>query len=256
MGLLTTLYHRLGSPQWFYRMTDGWLHWLGLTALIVLAVGMVWGLAFAPPDYQQGNSYRIIFVHVPCAILAQSCYYMMAAAAVVHLVWRMKIADAVIAVAAPLGASFTAIALVTGAIWGKPTWGAWWVWDARTTSMLLLLFLYLGMIALRQAVESRDQAARLVALLVVVGVVNLPIIKFSVDWWLTLHQPSSFTLSSRPAMPASMYLPLLVNVIGFYLYFGWALMRALRVELLAREPNARWARAALGLEEEATHAFR
>jgi len=200
----------------------------------------VWGLAFAPEDYQQGNSYRIMYVHVPAAILAQSSYVMMASAAVVFLVWKIKLADIAMQCAAPIGATVTFIALVTGAIWGKPTWGTYWVWDARLTSTLVLFFLFIGVIALRSAMESREAAGRAAAVLAVVGVINLPIIKFSVNWWFTLHQPASFSLTEKPAMPAEMWLPLLVMVIGYYLFFFTAWMLRMRAEILQRESRTQW----------------
>ena len=148
-----TWFHKLGSPKWFYSISGRMLPWLAIAAVLLLTVGVVWGLAFAPQDYQQGNSFRIIYIHVPAAMLAQSCYVMLAVAGVVGLVWKMKIADIALQCAAPIGAWMTAVALVTGAIWGKPTWGSWWVWDARLTSMLILLFLYFGLIALGQAIS-------------------------------------------------------------------------------------------------------
>ncbi len=148
----------------------------------------MWGLAIAPPDYLQGNSFRIMYLHVPAAILSESCYILMGVAGAVLLIWRMKLADMVVAAAAPIGVVFCIVALLTGSIWGRPTWGTWWVWDARTTSMLVLLFLYFGVMALRQAVPREETAGRAAAILAVVGMVDIPIIKYSVDWWLTLHQ--------------------------------------------------------------------
>lgn len=160
------------------------------------------GPGLRPQDYQQGNSFRIIYIHVPAAMLAQSCYVLLAVAGVVGLVWKMKLADVALQCAAPIGAWMTAVALVTGAIWGKPTWGSWWVWDARLTSMLILLFLYFGIIALGQAISNRDSAAKACAVLAIVGVVNIPIIKYSVEWWNTLHQGATFTpAESRRCRP-------------------------------------------------------
>lgn len=207
---------------------------------ILLAVGLAWGLVFAPPDYQQGDSFRIIYIHVPAALLAQSIYVMLAVAGITGLVWKLKLADVALRQAAPVGAWMTVIALITGAVWGKPTWGAYWVWDARLTSMLILLFLYLGVIALGQAITNRDSAARGVAVLAVVGVVNIPIIKYSVEWWNTLHQPASFSLAHKPAMPAQMWLPLLLAVLGFYCFFGAVLFARMRLEVLRRESGSRW----------------
>jgi heme exporter protein C len=200
----------------------------------------VWGLAFAPKDYLQGNSYRIIFIHVPSAFLAQSVYIMMASAALVTLVWRMKLADVFVKAAAPVGLVLTFISLFTGAVWGKPTWGTWWIWDARLTSMLILLFLYGGVIALDRAINDEKSAARAVAVLVLVGVVNIPIIKYSVDWWNTLHQPATFKLTEKPSMPAEMWVPLLLSVIGLYLLFGWLACLRMQTEILLREQRTRW----------------
>lgn len=223
-------------------MTSSWHPWLLGLAACVLVGGSVWALLYVPPDYQQGNSVRIMYIHVPAAILAQSGYMMMAGAAIVYLVWRIKLADMAMAAVAPLGASITFLALVTGAIWGKPTWGTWWVWDARLTSTLVLFFLYVGVMALRSAMEGREQAGRACAILSVVGLVNLPIIKYSVDWWYTLHQPASFKLTEKPAMPLEMWLPLLVMVIGYYLFFFTVWFMRLRNEILVREQHTDWVR--------------
>ncbi len=235
-----TWFHKWGSPKWFYQISGRWLPWLSAAAVLLIATGVVWGLAFAPPDYQQGNSFRIIYIHVPAAMLAQSCYVLLAVAGLVGLVWKMKIADVALQSAAPIGAWMTAIALLTGAIWGKPTWGSWWVWDARLTSMLILLFLYFGVIALGNAISNRDSAAKACAVLALVGVVNIPIIKYSVEWWNTLHQGATFKLTERPAMPAEMWLPLLLMVLGFYCFFGAVLLMRMRLEVLKREARASW----------------
>ncbi len=213
-----------------------------VAALLLLGAGIVWALLFAPADYQQGNSFRIIYIHVPAAILAQSCYMMMAVAGAIGLIWKMKVADMVAKSCAPIGATIAILALATGAIWGKPTWGSWWVWDARLTSMLILLFLYLGVIALHSAIENEVTAAQSTAVLALVGLVNIPIIKYSVDWWNTLHQPATFTLTEKPAMPVEMWLPLLVMVVGFYCFFAVVMMLRLRNEIIRRERRASWVR--------------
>jgi len=241
MGL-KTFWHRLGSPRWLYQMSGPWITALGWLACLLLTVGCVWGLAFAPADYQQGNSFRIIYIHVPTAIVSQSVYMLLGAAGLVLLVWRMKVADMVLATAVPFGMSMTALALFTGAVWGKPTWGTWWVWDARTTSMLVLLFLYFGLYALRQAIPRQETAGRACAVLALLGTINIPIIKYSVDWWLTLHQGATFKLTEAPAMPAEMWLPLLVNVLGIYCLFGAVLLAGLRLEILRRERDTQWVR--------------
>jgi len=230
----------MGSPKWFYDITGRWIPWFGGIAALCLLVGAVWGLVFAPQDYQQGNSFRIIYIHVPAAILAQSIFFTMAIAGGIGLIWKMKVADMVAKSCAPIGATMTFIALFTGAVWGKPTWGAWWVWDARLTSMLILLFLYFGVIALQSAFDSKQSAARASAILSLVGVVNIPIIKYSVEWWNTLHQPATFTLTEKPAMPMEMWLPLLVMVIGFYCFFATVLMMRTRNEILEREKRTQW----------------
>jgi heme exporter protein C len=236
-------FHKLGSPKWFYEISSRWLPWLALAAALLLVVGLVWGLAFAPPDYQQGNSFRIIYIHVPAAFLAQSIYVMLAVAGIVGLVWKMKLADVALQQAAPIGAWMTVIALITGAVWGKPTWGTYWVWDARLTSMLILLFLYFGVIALGNAISNRDSAAKACAVLAIVGVVNIPIIKYSVEWWNTLHQPATFSVVSKPAMPFEMWMPLLIMVLGFYCFFGAVLLLRMRLEVLKREARSSWAKA-------------
>ncbi|GGY07394.1 heme exporter protein C [Litchfieldella qijiaojingensis] len=234
--------HKLGSPKWFYDISERLQPWFWAAAAMLILVGSVWGLAFAPADYQQGNSFRIIYVHVPAAFLAQSIFVGMALAAVVFMVWKIKVADMAAAVMAPLGAAMTFIALFSGAVWGLPTWGTWWMWDARLTSMLILLFLYFGVIALRGAFASRDSGSRAASVLAMVGVVNIPIIKYSVDWWYTLHQPASFTITSRPSMPAEMWWPLLLMVLGFYSFFIALTLMRTRSEILRRESNKRWVR--------------
>lgn len=236
------LFHRLGSPRPFYEISGIVLPSAGILTLISLTVGSIWALGFAPPDYQQGHSVRIMYIHVPAAIVAQSSYMMMAIAGAVFLIWRIKIADMALQCAAPIGASLTFLALVTGAIWGKPTWGTWWVWDARLTSTLVLLFLFIGVIVLRSAKEGSESVGRATAILAVVGLINLPIIKFSVDWWFTLHQPSSFSLTESPSMPPEMWLPLLVMVVGFYLFFFFIWTYRVRTEILKREHRSYWVR--------------
>ncbi|MBA4501033.1 heme ABC transporter permease [Marinobacterium sp. 3-1745] len=235
-------FYQLASPRWCYQITGKLLPWFAVAALVLLVGGSVWALAFAPADYQQGNSFRIIYLHVPSAILAQSAYMLMAVAGAIGLIWKMKVADMVLKSAAPIGASMAVLALATGAIWGKPTWGSWWVWDARLTSMLILFFLYLGVMALNSAIENESTAAQASAVLALVGLVNIPIIKYSVEWWNTLHQPATFKLTEKPAMPVEMWLPLLVMVIGFYCFFAVSLMQRLRNEIIWRERRTGWVR--------------
>lgn len=233
-------YHKMGSPKYFYDLSGRMMPYFAVIAVLCLSVGMVWGLAFAPQDYQQGNSFRIIYIHVPSASLAMSVYGLIAVCALVALVWKMKMADIIASSAAAIGAAFTFLGLATGAIWGKPTWGTWWVWDARLTSMLILLFLYMGLMAVRSSIRSPKIAAQTCHILALVGVVNLPIIKYSVNWWNTLHQPATFKLTEKPAMPAEMWIPLLIMVVGLYALFGFLLFLRARTEVLKREIKSQW----------------
>lgn len=231
---------RLAAPKFFYPFAGRLLPWLGTLAAVLLVVGAGWGLAVAPADYQQGDSYRIIFIHVPAAWLSMLTYMVLASGAFVFLVWRIKLADMLATCCAPLGAAFTVLTLVTGSLWGKPMWGTWWAWDARLTSELVLLFLYLGLIALRGAIDEPQRAGRATALLALVGVVNIPIIHFSVDWWNTLHQPASLTRMDGPAIHPAMLTPLLLMIAGFTVYFAAVLLQRMRCEILERERDARW----------------
>lgn len=233
-------FHRLGSPRWFYEKTSPWLPWLTVISIALIVTATVWGLAFAPADYKQGNSYRIIYIHVPAAFLALAGYYIMAISGAVGLIWKMKLPFMVMKSAAPIGAILTFISLVTGSIWGKPTWGTWWEWDARITSMLILFFLYLGMIALQQAYQHRDTADKSSAVLALVGMVNIPIIYKSVDWWNTLHQPATIKFTSKSTIDPSMLYPLLIMVIGFYCFYALVLLLYTRVEILRRESRTQW----------------
>jgi heme exporter protein C len=235
-----TWFHRLGSPRWFYEKTEAWLPWLAAIAIALLLTGSIWGLAFAPADFKQGNSYRIIYIHVPSSFLALAGYYIMAIAGAIGLIWKMKLPYMVMKSAAPIGAVLTFIALVTGSIWGKPTWGTWWQWDARITSMLILFFLYLGMIALQNAFQQRDAADKASAILALVGMVNIPIIYKSVDWWNTLHQPASIKFVGKSTIDPSMMYPLLIMVIGFYCLYALVLLLYTRVEILRREGRTQW----------------
>ncbi len=231
---------RLAAPKFFYPFAGRLLPYLAWLAAGLLLLGAGWGLAVAPADYQQGDSYRIMFIHVPAAWLSMLTYMVMAGGAFVFLVWRMKLADMLAKCCAPLGAVFTALTLVTGSLWGKPMWGTWWAWDARLTSELVLLFLYLGLIALRGAIDEPQRAGRATALLALVGVVNIPIIHFSVEWWNTLHQPASLTRMAGPAIHPAMLTPLLLMIAGFTVYFLAVLLQRLRCEILEREQQARW----------------
>ena len=228
------------SAPGFYRASAPWLFWLGLASVLLLSVGAVWGLFFAPPDARQGDSYRIMFVHVPAAFVALANYYVMAVAGAVALVWRIRLAGVAMRCCASIGASMTFLALFTGAIWGIPTWGDWWVWDARVTSMLVLLFLYTGVLALRRAIDDPTLAERACAVLSLVGSVNIVIVYKSVDWWYSLHQPASISLLSAPTIHPSMAYPLAVMIVGFYCCYAFGLLGAMRVELLVRDGARRW----------------
>ena len=233
-------FHKLGSAPHFYRIAGQWIPWLGALFALLLVTGLYGGLVLAPPDYQQGDSYRIIFIHVPSAWMSLFIYLVMAACGLVIVVWRMKLAEVVLISSAPIGASFTFLALVTGSLWGKPMWGTWWVWDARLTSELILLFLYLGVIGLHNAIEDKRVAARAVAILAIVGVVNIPIIHYSVEWWNSLHQGPTVTKFDKPSIHWSMLIPLLLMALAFQVYYVLALFRRCRTELLQRERNSKW----------------
>lgn len=239
-------FHRLGSPRWFYQKTSAWMPWLAFASLLLLVTGAVWGLGFAPQDAKQGNSYRIIFIHVPAAFLALAGYYIMAISGAVGLIWKIKLSYVVMRAAAPIGAALTFIALFTGALWGKPTWGSYWVWDARLTSMLLLFFLYIGVLALSRAFTRDDVADKASAVLALVGTVNIPIIYKSVDWWFTLHQPASIKFTQSSSIHPSMFYPLLIMVVGFYCFYAWTLLAHSRVLVLQREWRTQWVQQLLG----------
>ena len=232
--------HRFGSAPFVYRLAGLLGPWVGWACLLVLLVGLYLGLIVAPADYEQGESYRIIYVHVPAAILSMFVYMVMAISSAVFLIWRMKLADVVAQASAPIGASFTFLALITGSLWGKPMWGTWWIWDGRLTSELLLLFLYFGYMALRGAIEHPQSAARAAAVLAVVGVINIPIIHYSVEWWSTLHQPATITKIGKPSIHPSMGVPLLLMVFGFQLLYAYVLLLRVRIGILQREARASW----------------
>jgi heme exporter protein C len=223
-----------------YRLAERLTPWFAWSAAILILAGLYDGLVLAPPDYQQGDGFRIIYVHVPTAWLSQMIYVWMAVAAAVGLIWRIKVAHSVAAACAPIGASFTAVALGTGMLWGKPMWGAYWVWDVRLTTELLTLFLYLGYMGLRASFDDLQRADRASAVLAVVGVVNVPIVKYSVVWWNSLHQGSSLSLTGKDTIATPMLIPLLVSMLGFTLYFGAVLLVRLRAEVLRRERAASW----------------
>jgi heme exporter protein C len=233
-------FHSLASPPHFFRFAAALEPWLVWPAWLLLAGGLYAGLFIAPADYQQGDAFRIIYVHVPSAWLSMAGYAAIAVASAVGLIWRIKLAHWVAHAAAPIGASFTFLALATGSIWGKPMWGAWWVWDARLTSELVLLFLFLGYIALAHAFDDPRKGDRAAAVLAVVGVVNLPIIKFSVDWWSTLHQPATIAKFGKPSISWDMLWPLLAVWLGATLLFAALTLLRTRAVILERERTQSW----------------
>lgn len=230
--------HRFANPGRFLRLAGRVQPWLTWPALVLLAAGLTWGFAFAPSDWQQGDSVRILYIHVPAAWLASAGYVALAAASAAGLIWRHPLADLAAAEISPVGAAFTALCLITGSLWGEPTWGTWWVWDARLTSVLVLFFLYAGHMALLRAFDDPQRGSRMAAVLAIVGVINLPIIKFSVDWWNTLHQPATITLTGAPTMAPSMLWPLLCTVLGYTLAFGAIVVARLRAAVLERRARA------------------
>jgi heme exporter protein C len=235
-------FHQYAAPMHFHRLSRKLSPWLfGISAVLFVA-GLVGGLILAPADYQQGESFRIIYVHVPSAWLSMFCYMVMASAGAAGLIWKVKMGDIMARACAPLGASFTFVALATGSLWGKPMWGTWWVWDARLTSELILLFLYLGYIALQSAIEDRRAAARAGAVLAVVGVVNIPIIHYSVEWWSTLHQGATVTKFDKPSIDVSMLIPLLLMALAFQVFFFASLLVRARCEILEFEQHTAWVR--------------
>jgi len=226
--------HRFANPGRFLRLSGVVLPWLVVPAVVLTVTGLGWGLFFAPADWQQGDAVRIMYVHVPSAWLASSGYFGLAVCSLLSLVWRHPLADLAAVEIGPVGAGFTALCLATGSLWGKPMWGAWWVWDARLTSVLVLLFLYLGHIVLVRAFDDPVRGYRSGSILALVGVINLPIIKFSVDWWNTLHQPASISLRGAPAMAPSMLWPLLVSALGFTFAFAAIVVARLRAAVMER----------------------
>src|ERR1700730_16602672 len=230
--------HRFANPARFMRLSAAILPWCAGASAALLGCGLYLALFVAPPDYQQGEAVRIMFVHVPAAWMASLVYGLLALARAVAIIWRHPLADIAAQSAAPLGAAFTLLCLVTGSLWGVEMWGTWWVWDARLTSVLVLFFLYLGYIALVNAFDEPTRGARAGAILALVGVVNLPIIKFSVDWWNTLHQPASVFRLGGPTIDATMLWPLLIMALGFTLFFVTVLLIRMRTALLAAKVRA------------------
>ena len=235
--------HKLASPPHFYNLAPKLVPWLTVPGVLLVVYGVYAGLFLAPADYQQGDAFRIIYIHVPSAYLSMMAYMIMAVSAAIGLIWRIKLSHAVAAAAAPLGAWFTFLALATGSIWGRPMWGTWWEWgDPRLTSELIMLFVYFGYMALRAAIDDTAKADKASAVLALVGAVNVPIIHFSVEWWSSLHQGATLLRKDGPAMDPAMLYPLLAMILAFTFLFGALLMRRIRTEVLFRERRTRWVR--------------
>lgn len=230
------------APAFFYHNISKLTPYLAVAVILCMGYGLIAGLFFAPVDYQQKQAVKLIYIHVPCALLSLSIYTVIGMMSLIYLIWKIKIADVIAKVSAPLGASITALALFSGALWGKPMWGTWWVWDARLTSELILLFLYFGYIALRAAIRDQTIAASACAVLAIAGLIDIPIIHYSVEWWHTLHQGATISKFSKPTIASSMLYPLLSTLVAFYLFYLLFICLAARGEILWRERNANWVR--------------
>ena len=225
------MFNYLANPVRFLRLTSRLQPITILIAVIAIGLGLYYAIIKSPPDYQQSETVRIMYVHVPAAWMAMFCYVALACSSAIALIWRHMLANIIAKSTAPIGASFTFLALATGSLWGKPMWGTWWVWDARLTSVLILFFLYLGYMVLYKAFDDQNRGARAAAILSIVGVVNIPIIKFSVDWWNTLHQPASVIKMDGPSIHPSMLTPLILMAVGYTAFYFWILFIRTRAEL-------------------------
>ena len=234
--------YTLASPKRFYHLSKAFANMAYALSFIAFCLGVSWALFIAPPDYQQGDAFRIIYLHVPAAFLSLFIYGFMSFLSVLILVWQIKLAGLVLKNAAGLGAMMTLLALITGSIWGKPMWGTWWIWDARLTSELVLLFIYLGILALHNAIAQSDRAIKAMAMMTLVGLVDIPIIHYSVYWWHTLHQGATISAMAKPKIAPSMLYPLLVMIVAFMSYFFGVLLSRTRDELLYKERQSRWAK--------------
>ncbi len=233
-------FHRLSSPKWFYQISGTMLPWIWVITLALMAFGLYQGLYNSPADYQQGNSVRIMYLHVPTAMASMFLYVYMAIAAAVGYIWRIKLAHMVAISIAPIGALMTFLALFTGSFWGRPTWNTWWIWDARITSELILLFLYLGFMSLHQAFDDREVGDRAAGVLAMVGLVNIPIIHYSVYWWNTLHQGATISKFEKPSIDPSMLTALLVMIVAILLFAVGVMFVRIRTEILSREYGKQW----------------
>lgn len=240
MNPIIRWFHKLGSPPYFDSFAARWAPWGYVLGLLVMAWGVYGALFQVPADYQQGDSFRILYIHVPSAWMSMAVFALMAFYAAIALVWRIKLCEILAMACAPIGAAFTLITLLTGSIWGKPMWGTWWDWDPRLTTELILLFLYLGVMGLYNAIDDRRAAARAAGLLAIVGVVLLPVIRYSVVWWNSLHQGQTIEIFGESKMDPSMYGPLIWMVIGTKLWFVGALLARARADNLRRESGKAW----------------
>ncbi|KFN47930.1 heme ABC transporter permease [Arenimonas composti] len=241
-------FHQLGSPPTFDRFAARWAPVCFLLALVTLAIGLYGALFVVPADYQQGDSARILYIHVPSAWMSLFVYGLMAVYAAIALIWRIKLCEILAMSCAPIGAWFTVITLATGSIWGKPMWGTWWDWDPRLTSELVLLFMYLGVLGLYAAIDDRRNAARAAGYLAIIGIALLPVIRYSVTWWNSLHQGATIRMFGESTLDASMTWPLWVMVIATKFWFAGSLLQRARADNLAREAGKDWARAAAGVK--------
>ncbi|XPF93808.1 heme ABC transporter permease [Colwellia sp. RE-S-Sl-9] len=232
--------HPYANPETTYHLTGRLIPWFSYLTIALLTVGLIWALLFSPADYQQGDSFRIFYIHVPTATLSMGIYVGMAIAALCSIVWQLRLADASAAALAPIGAVFTFVSLVTGAAWGKPMWGTWWIWDARLTSQLILLFLFLGVIALHNAFEDKGLAGKAAGILTLVGVINIPIIKYSVEWWNTLHQGATVSKMGKPSMTIDMLWPFIFCYMGFIFLIIVITCIRFRSEILSRNSMRPW----------------
>ena len=232
--------HQFASPKTYMFQIERFYSPIFYTSFMIYIFSVIWGLFFTPADFVQGNSFRIIYLHVPASFLSQSLYVAMAFASVTYLIWRVKLAAYLIISIAPIGAMTTFIALISGSIWGIPTWGTWWQWDARITSTLILFIMYLGLISLHNSFSNYEKADRLLSWLVIVGAVNIPIIKKSVDWWSTLHQSASITLTDKPSIDPQMLYPLIGSTIGFFGLILCLVLLSSKNQILLREQTKSW----------------
>jgi len=239
-------FHRLANPTRFLKLAAVIQPWAAGATLVLMVAGLYFGLIASPADYQQSDTVRMMYVHVPAAWMAMFCYTAMAVSAAIGLIWKHPLADLAARSTAPIGAGFTFLALLTGSLWGKPMWGTWWVWDARLTSVLILFFLYLGYMALQDAFDDPARGTKASSILALVGLVNVPIIKFSVDWWNTLHQPASVVKMGGPAIHPSMLVPLILMALAFKAYYIWVLLIRIRAEVNAGKIRALRLRQAQG----------